>query len=42
MTNRVPVKGNCVGSGPSFVTETLSILLLSYQSGYRMQNITIL
>jgi len=42
MTDRVPVKGNCVDSGPSLVAETLSRLLLSYQTGYRMQNITIL
>jgi len=42
MTNRLPVKGNCVDSGPSLVAETLSRLLLSYQTGYRLRNITIL
>jgi len=40
MPDKVPVKGNCVDSGPSFVAETLSLrLLLSYQIGYHMQNI---
>jgi len=39
VTDRVPVKGNCVDSGPSLVAETLSRLLLSYQIGYCMQNI---
>jgi len=29
MTDRVPVKGNCVDSGPSLMAETLSWLLLS-------------
>jgi len=29
MTDRMPVKGNCVDSGPSLVTETLSRLFLS-------------
>jgi len=29
MTNRVPVKSNCVDSGPSLVAETWSRLLLS-------------
>jgi len=33
---------NCVDIGPSLVAETLSRLLFSYQTGYRMQNITIL
>jgi len=33
MTNRVPVKGNCVNSGPNLVAGTLSRLLLSYQTG---------
>jgi len=42
MTDRVPVKGNCVDNGPSLVVETLSRLLLSYQTGYRIQNDTIL
>jgi len=42
MTDRVPVKGNCVDSGPRLLAETLSSLLLSYQTGYRTQNITIL
>jgi len=42
MTDRVPVKGNCVDNGPSLVAETLSRLFLSYQTGYCMQNITIL
>jgi len=42
MTDRVPVKGNCIDIGPSLVAETLSKLLLSYQTGYRMQNITVL
>jgi len=41
MTDRVPVKGNCVDSGPNLVAETLSRLLLN-QTGYRMQNITIM
>jgi len=39
MADRVPVKGNSVESGPSLVAETLSRLLLSYQTGYCMQNI---
>jgi len=38
--NRVPVKGNCVDSGPSLVAETLSKLLFS-KTGYRTQNITV-
>jgi len=42
MTDRVSLKGNCDDSGPSLVAETLSRLLLSYQTGYCMQNITIL
>jgi len=29
MTDRVPVKGNCVDSRPSLVAESLSWLLLS-------------
>jgi len=29
MTDRVPVKGNCVDIGPSLVAETLSWLILS-------------
>jgi len=35
MTDRVPVKGNCVDSRPSLEAETLSRLLLSYHIGYR-------
>jgi len=31
-----------IDSGPNLVAETLSRLLLSYQTGYRMQNNTIL
>jgi len=42
MIYRMPVKGNYVNNGPSLVAKTLSRLLLSYQTGYRMQNITIL
>jgi len=29
MTDRIPVKGNCVDSGPSLVAETLLRLLFS-------------
>jgi len=29
MTDRVPVNGNCIDSGPSLVAETLSRLLLT-------------
>jgi len=34
MSDCVPVKNNCVDSGSSLVAETLSRLLLSYQTGY--------
>jgi len=38
--NRVPVKGNCVESGPSLLAETIPKLLFR-KTGYRMQNTTI-
>jgi len=31
MTDRVPVKGNCVDSGPSLVAETLRKILLYHE-----------
>jgi len=39
MTDRVPVKGNCVASGPSLAAETLSWLLLRNPK-LSLQNIT--
>jgi len=33
MTDRLPVKDNCVDSGPILLAETLSTLLFSYQTG---------
>jgi len=38
MTDRLPVKDNCVDSGPILVAATLSRLLFSYQTGYQWRS----